>query len=678
MTDYLYTSGGFPASPSSGDSLVINGLFYDWTGTAWKVRSTVSNRVEFIATANQATKTGLTYFVGSIDCYINGAKMLLGTDFTATNGTSVTFTPALDLDDEVQLIMGVSASISGAPTFQSTNTLADGASVTHALGFDHGNKSVVHLRELIAGTTSVNSNWDFDTGDSALWSGNGTFSGGVLTLNEVTAGITVTQIATNSAYSLAVLSNGTVKGTGTNSHGQLGLGNNTNQTSWALTGLSNITAVAVGGTHSLALNSSGSLFLTGNGAGGRTGFNTTTYNVWTNSGLSNVVSMDGGMEFSLAVLSDGTVKATGNNGRGQLGTGNNTAQGVWATSTITNVAKIFTGGDSSYALLNDGTVKVAGYNGYGALGIGNNTHQSTWQSTSLANVTKISPNQNNSLALISDGTVKAAGTNTYGNLLFSGSTANTWTTSTITGVSDIAIGSYHSIFIVGGVVKVVGRNNLGQLGLGDNTDRSVLTNTALTGASFISANGNNVASSCFVGFSNGTYKGTGTNSSGALGLGNTTTVNDWTTTTVGTSPVYAASTAVESLSALDTSGGNLSITNVDITNTAPTNTGILYALSFDNKTTWTSDMTETAIEAFDFSGVTLGTTAHVKITMTTTDTSVSPSVDQISLSLTTQGYLAHTTPSPTTYVVVDSGTQDVVITNSTGSTKTVRADITTH
>lgn len=106
MTDYLYTSGGFPASPSSGDSLVINGLFYDWTGTAWKVRSIVTNRVEFTATANQATKTGLTYFVGSIDCYINGAKMLLGTDFTATNGTSVTFTPALDLDDEVQLIMG--------------------------------------------------------------------------------------------------------------------------------------------------------------------------------------------------------------------------------------------------------------------------------------------------------------------------------------------------------------------------------------------------------------------------------------------------------------------------------------------------------------------------------------------------------------------------------------------
>jgi len=78
-------------------------------------------RSEFIATANQATKTGLTYFVGSIDCYINGAKMLLGTDFTATDGTSVTFTPALDLDDEVQLIMGVSAS--SAPITATGSTL---------------------------------------------------------------------------------------------------------------------------------------------------------------------------------------------------------------------------------------------------------------------------------------------------------------------------------------------------------------------------------------------------------------------------------------------------------------------------------------------------------------------------------------------------------------------------
>jgi len=42
--------------------------------------------------------------------------MTLGTDFTATDGVSVTFTPALTLNDEVQLLMDASASSSGAAT----------------------------------------------------------------------------------------------------------------------------------------------------------------------------------------------------------------------------------------------------------------------------------------------------------------------------------------------------------------------------------------------------------------------------------------------------------------------------------------------------------------------------------------------------------------------------------
>ena len=51
MTDYVYTSGGFPSSPTSGDSLVINGAYYDWTGGAWKIRNATPFRSEFIATA---------------------------------------------------------------------------------------------------------------------------------------------------------------------------------------------------------------------------------------------------------------------------------------------------------------------------------------------------------------------------------------------------------------------------------------------------------------------------------------------------------------------------------------------------------------------------------------------------------------------------------------------------
>ena len=124
MTAYAYSSGGFPASPVTNDTLVINNAIYDWTGTIWQSRSTnaTATRVDFIATAGQATKTGLTYTVGNIDCFLNGSKMTLGTDFTATDGVSVTFTPALTLNDEVQLIMDASASSSGAATGSGVTT----------------------------------------------------------------------------------------------------------------------------------------------------------------------------------------------------------------------------------------------------------------------------------------------------------------------------------------------------------------------------------------------------------------------------------------------------------------------------------------------------------------------------------------------------------------------------
>ena len=81
-------------------------------------------RVNFIATAGQTTKTGLTYTVGNIDCYVNGSKMMLGTDFTATDSVSVTFASALEIDDEVQLIMGTTGASGGGSSVTAYADLA--------------------------------------------------------------------------------------------------------------------------------------------------------------------------------------------------------------------------------------------------------------------------------------------------------------------------------------------------------------------------------------------------------------------------------------------------------------------------------------------------------------------------------------------------------------------------
>ena len=43
MTAYVFTSGGFPASPVAGDTLAINSAQYDWNGTTWQARAAGGN-----------------------------------------------------------------------------------------------------------------------------------------------------------------------------------------------------------------------------------------------------------------------------------------------------------------------------------------------------------------------------------------------------------------------------------------------------------------------------------------------------------------------------------------------------------------------------------------------------------------------------------------------------------
>jgi hypothetical protein len=104
-------------------------------------------RVDFTATENQTTKTGLTYTVGDIDCYINGSKMMIDADFTASDGVSVTFAVALNLGDEVQLIMGVAMGSGVAPIATGgTVSITDGSTGGGAVSYD------------------VNANFSFSTG----------------------------------------------------------------------------------------------------------------------------------------------------------------------------------------------------------------------------------------------------------------------------------------------------------------------------------------------------------------------------------------------------------------------------------------------------------------------------------------------------------------------------------
>ena len=178
--------------------------------------------------------------------------------------------------------------------------------------------------------------------------------------------------------SLAVKTNGTLWATGTNSSGNLGLGDTTNRSSWTQVGsLSDWSVVytdPVNNYASYALKTDGTLwgwgynYFGGSSSspvliGGTDTWNSLSYNGWAVH----------------AVRSDGTLWATGANSNYQIGNGSNIAVGspLVQIGTATNWARVYAASFSTAAIKNDGTLWVWGYNGNGNLGLGNTTDVST-------------------------------------------------------------------------------------------------------------------------------------------------------------------------------------------------------------------------------------------------------------------------------------------------------------
>ena len=75
-----------------------------YLGRSAKLSLKAQEKVSFLATAGQTSKTGLSYTPSFIEVYVNGVLLTDTTDYTATNGNSITFTVALLLNDEVTVI----------------------------------------------------------------------------------------------------------------------------------------------------------------------------------------------------------------------------------------------------------------------------------------------------------------------------------------------------------------------------------------------------------------------------------------------------------------------------------------------------------------------------------------------------------------------------------------------
>ncbi|NLH98444.1 MAG: cadherin-like domain-containing protein, partial [Chthonomonadales bacterium] len=326
---------------------------------------------------------------------------------------------------------------------------------------------------------------------------------------------------------------------GLNNVGQLGHGDVASRTvPTEVTALSGYTVVALaaGHSHTLAVTSDGKLWAWGLNSYGQLGLGDLAQRrdptqVTFFSGRT-VTAVAAGTAHSLALTSDGKLWAWGRNYYGQLGVGDTTDRSTpvevtaLAGQTITGLAG---GGGHSLALSADGKLWAWGANAWGQLGLGDNADRSgpiEVAAFSGQTIRAIAAGSEHTLAATDDGTFWSWGRNDIGQLGLGDTTARN-TPQAVAALSGrvvigVAAGWYHSLAITsGGELWACGYNDYGQLGLGTTSDcLSPARVTALAGlrVTRVSAGYEHT----LVMTSDRRLWACGRNSDGQLGLGDTT------------------------------------------------------------------------------------------------------------------------------------------------------------
>ena len=382
-----------------------------------------------------------------------------------------------------------------------------------------------------------NFNGELGVGDTADRGDGPGEMGDTLATVDLGAGRTATALTAGDGFSCALLDNAAVKCWGSNTNGQLGLGNTAargdgpgemgdNLPTVDLGAGRTATAIAAGFAYACALldnaavkcwglNSTGELGL-GDTAKrgdepGEMGDNLPAVNLGTSRTATMITAggIAGEGAHTCALLDNATVKCWGNNANGQLGLGDTANRGdtsgemgdslaAVSLGTGRTAGAVAVGGIHTCALLDNATVKCWGYND-GQLGLG-------------------------------DTVVRGDGPGEMGDTLPAVSLGTGRTAAAITP------GDVHTcVRLDSGTLKCWGRNDFGQLGLGDTVDRGDNggeMGDALPAVDLGSGGGRGVVSvgagathSCAL-LEGGSVRCWGDGTAGLLGLGDTVTRGD--------------------------------------------------------------------------------------------------------------------------------------------------------
>ena len=123
-------------------------------------------------------------------------------------------------------------------------------------------------------------------------------------------------------YTMVVTKDGSLYASGTNTFGQLGLGDAASRTSFTKVDISGVIHVACGKRHSMILTREARVFGSGRNVAGELGIGKTMgVDVFNKVTLENVVSVTCGPDYTMMITIEGSLFACGENGHGELGLG---------------------------------------------------------------------------------------------------------------------------------------------------------------------------------------------------------------------------------------------------------------------------------------------------------------------------------------------------------------------